>query len=73
MRWRNEGRARSRIGAEEVRKATQILKKYKQGKAHLEQRLIENEQFWKLRHWQEMDKAGSGGNSADPRPTSAWG
>lgn len=72
MNERTYTAARSRIGAEEVRKATQILKKYKQGKAHLEQRLIENEQFWKLRHWQEMDKAGSGGNSADPRPTSAW-
>ena len=72
MNERTYTAARPRIGAEEVRKATQILKKYKQGKAHLEQRLIENEQFWKLRHWQEMDKAGSGGNSADPRPTSAW-
>ena len=64
--------ARPRIGAEEVREAMQILKKYKQGKARLEQRLIENEQFWRLRHWQEMDKHGQGGNGADIRPTSAW-
>ena len=43
---------RPRIGAEEVRQAAQILKKYKQGKAHLESRIIDNEQFWKMRHWQ---------------------
>ncbi len=60
------------IGAEEVRKAAETLKKYRAGKAQLEQRLIENEQFWKMRHWQEMDKRGTGGNSADPRPTSGW-
>ncbi len=63
---------RPRIGAEEVREAARTLKKYRQGKAQLEQRLIENEQFWKLRHWQEMEKKGRGGNSADPRPTSGW-
>lgn len=61
-----------RIGAAEVRAATEILKKYKQGKAHLEQRIIDNEQFWKLRHWEQMDKGGSGGNGADPRPRSGW-
>ena len=60
------------VGAEEVRRAARILHKYRAGKAQLERRLIENEQFWKLRHWQEMDKKGSGGNSADPRPTSGW-
>lgn len=61
-----------KIGAQEVRKASQILKKYRQGKARLEQRIIDNEQFWKLRHWEQMDRAGSGGNGADPRPRSGW-
>ena len=63
---------RPRIGAEEVRQAAQILKKYKQGKAHLESRIIDNEQFWKMRHWQQMGKNGQGGNPADPQPTSGW-
>ena len=49
-----ENTLRPKIGAEEVRRAAQILKKYKQGKARLEQRLIDNEQFWKLRHWEQM-------------------
>lgn len=46
--------------------------KYKQGKAHLESRIIDNEQFWKMRHWQQMEKNGQGGNPADPQPTSGW-
>ena len=62
-----------KIGPEEVRQAARTLQKYRQGKAQLEQRLIENEQFWKLRHWQEMEKKGAGGNGADPRPTRAVG
>ncbi|MBQ2997015.1 MAG: hypothetical protein IJE22_07300 [Oscillibacter sp.] len=60
------------IGPEEVRAAAQILKGYKQGKRNLEQRLIDNEQFWKLRHWEQMDARGQGANPADPRPRSGW-
>ena len=63
---------RAKIGAEEVRAAAEILKKYRRGKHNLEQRLIDNEQFWKLRHWEQMAKNGQGGNPADPRPTSGW-
>lgn len=63
---------RPRIGAEEVRRAADILRRYHAGKRQLEQRIIDNEQFWKLRHWQQMEKAGQGGNSADPQPTSGW-
>ena len=62
----------AKIGPEEVRKAAQILKGYKQGKRNLEQRIIDNEQFWKLRHWEQMQSRGEGGNSADPRPRSGW-
>ena len=63
---------RDKIGTEEIRRAGQILQQYRRGKYHLEQRLIDNEQFWKLRHWEQMAKQGEGGNSADPRPTSGW-
>lgn len=64
--------ARLRIGPEELRRANGILKKYKEGKARLEQRIIDNEQFWKLRHWEQMEKEGQGGNSGDPQPASGW-
>ena len=63
---------RPKIGAEELRKANMILKRYKEGKTRLEQRIIDNEQFWKLRHWEQMEKQGEGGNSGDPQPASGW-
>lgn len=63
---------RPMIGQEEVRKAADILKKYKQGKVNLEKRIIDNEQFWKMRHWEQMAKGGEGGNNEDPQPTSGW-
>ena len=63
---------RPRIGTEEVRRAADILRRYHAGKRQLEQRIIDNEQFWKLRHWQQMEKTGRGGNPADPQPTSGW-
>ena len=63
---------RPKIGAEELRRVNGILKKYKEGKTRLEQRIIDNEQFWKLRHWEQMEKEGQGGNSGDPQPASGW-
>ena len=63
---------RPKIGTEEVRRAADILRRYHAGKRQLEQRIIDNEQFWKLRHWQQMEKTGQGGNPADPQPTSGW-
>ena len=63
---------RPRIGTQEVLRAAEILRKYRQGKENLDKRIIDNEQFWKLRHWEQMEKAGEGGNPADPQPASGW-
>ena len=63
---------RPRIGAQEVLRAAEILRKYRRGKENLDKRIIDNEQFWKLRHWEQMEKAGEGGNPADPKPASGW-
>jgi hypothetical protein len=63
---------RPKIGQEEVRQAAQILRKYRLGKKNLERRIIDNEQFWKLRHWEQMEKDGEGGNPQDPQPASGW-
>ena len=56
------------IGKEAVQKATQILKKYKEGKANLERRIVDNEQWYKLRHWESMRKS----KTNVVEPTSAW-
>ena len=63
---------RPRIGTQEVLRAAEILRKYRQGKENLDKRIIDNEQFWKLRHWEQMEKAGEGGNPEDVRPASGW-
>lgn len=55
------------IGKEQVQKAYQTLLKYKEGKANLERRIIENEQWYKLRHWECMRDS-----KKDIQPTSAW-
>ena len=49
-----------KIDAEAVRKASEILRKYKEGKARLEQKIIANEQFWKLRQWNYINEDGEG-------------
>lgn len=55
------------IDKEAILKATEILKKYKEGKANLERKIIDNEQWYKMRHWECMrDK------TDDVQPTSAW-
>lgn len=47
------------IGKDQVREAMQTLLKYKAGKANFEQRVIENEQWWKLRHWNHIKERGT--------------
>ena len=60
-----------KIGKEQVQKAQGILQKYKDAKASLETRVVENERWYKLRHW-EVVGASQSGHHNDPRPTSAW-
>ncbi len=55
------------IGKEEVQKANLTLQKYKQGKANLEKKIVENEQWYKLRHWECMR-----GKKQEVEPTSGW-
>ena len=58
---------RQAIDRERVLSATQILQKYKEGKANLETKIIDNEQWYKMRHWECMRKKDS-----EVEPTSAW-
>ena len=52
-----------------IQEALQTLKKYKDGKKNLEDRIVEEEQWWKLRHW---DVVRDGAQTERPEPTSAW-
>lgn len=62
-----QSQMKPKIGAEEVKKASEILRKYKEGKARLEQKIIANEEFWKLRQWNYMND----GKDAF-KPATAW-
>ena len=57
------------IGKEQIQQAIQILQKYKEGKNNLEKRIVDNEEWYKLRHWECMRKKKTGG---EVEPASAW-
>ena len=57
------------IGVEQLREAAQTLRKYKQGKANLEQRVIGNEEWYRLRHWECLRQ---GSKKQQVEPVSAW-
>lgn len=54
------------ISNEDVENYTELLKKYKESKTNLEARIIDNEQWFKMRHWEQL-RNGSGNENA-----SAW-
>ena len=58
------------IGKEQVQKARLTLQKYKEGKANLEQKVIESEQWYKLRNWECMRKQSKDVNQVEP--VSGW-
>ncbi len=61
-----EGQA---IGEEEIRKAGEILQKYKNGKAALDQRIVENELWFRMGHWKQHENKMMEGK---PKPSSGW-
>ena len=56
------------IGREQILKAQNTLNRYKEGKANLEQRIVENEQWYKMRHWECMRKS----KTDQVEPSSGW-
>ena len=57
------------IGPEQLREAVQTLRKYKEGKTNLEQRVIDNEEWYRLRHWECLRQ---GSKKQQVEPVSAW-
>jgi len=53
-----------------IKKAAETLKKYKGGKTKFEDRIVEEEKWWKLRHWDVIGKDENNANR--PQPASAW-
>jgi hypothetical protein len=65
----DEIKVEQRIGVEQIRKATQILQKYKSGKQNLENKIENNEKWYRQRHWDFMVEESTAG---DPKPASGW-
>lgn len=63
-----------RIGREEIARAIEILASYKQGKANLEERVVQDELWWELRHWEAIRRGKKENNPEyrGPEPSSAW-
>ena len=57
------------IGTEEVAKAAQLLQRYKSGKAALDTRIVDNELWFRMRHWKNYKNEMMDGK---PTPASGW-
>lgn len=73
---RTEPKTQRVIGQEQIKEAQEVLLKYKQGKTHLENRIIDDELWWELRHWESIGRGKSDEEKKSaanrPKPTSAW-
>ena len=56
------------IGPARLRRARQDLNRCREGKANLERRVIENEQWYRLRHWECIRRS----QGSQVEPTSGW-
>lgn len=57
------------IGEKEISEATKTLEEYKAGKANLDQRIIMNDKWYRMRHWEQIRTEKEGNK---PEPASAW-
>lgn len=60
------------IGSEQLKELTQILQKYKAGKAQTEQRIVASENWWKLRNTTEEQKNTNIGKDGGFKSVSGW-
>lgn len=58
------------IGEKELSKGAEILNEYKTARSTFEQRIVDDELWWKLRHWDAIRKGRQ--NEDFIRPSSAW-
>lgn len=59
---------KQKITVEDIQKARKRFDKYKEGKVNLENQIIENERWYRKRHWELME----GEQDKQVKPESAW-
>jgi len=60
------------ITPDDVARGTELLRRYKDGKRALEARIIADEQWYRLRHWQNLRDRRREQGADVVEPTSAW-
>ena len=60
--------SQKKITRERLKELSEILARYRDGKRQLEKRIIQAEEFWKLRHWQSIRPHREG----EIEPASGW-
>lgn len=55
------------VDATRIREGERILEDYKKGKEKLDSRVVENEEWYKMRHWEQLRK-----DKNQPQTASAW-
>ena len=60
------------ITPDDVARGTELLRRYKDGKRALEARIIADEQWYRLRHWQYLRDRRREQGADVVEPTSAW-
>ena len=63
-----DDKKRKVIGEDEVREASERLKEYQRSKAFIDGKATSNQEWWRLRHWNQISKA----NDAEEKSVSAW-
>lgn len=58
------------VNEETVEKALSTYKEYKDGIQALRNRVVRAEEWWRLNHWNQMERGAS--SKSDQKPTSAW-
>lgn len=65
-----------KFGIKELRSAQDTLEKYKAGKANYDEKVIENEDWWKLQHWRnfhhKLPTIENKEQNFNSKPVSAW-
>lgn len=63
---------REKIGEKELNRAQRALEEYKRGKENLEARIKEDEDWYRLRHWEVIRRKRGQKIDGRPEPSSAW-
>ncbi len=66
------GRSSMPVDREALEKAVRILMEYKVGKASIDRRIVNSQEWWKLRNWQQIENEKGIEGSTETKGSTAW-